>query len=144
MNKQRRAMGALKILAVACGLAMISAGSPVAEERRDKISGIEWTVLQQAPLAAMPAKDEVMGIAEIAPGTAADRHTHAEPEFGYMLQGELVLEVEGEAPRKIRVGDSFAIGAGKAHHARNGGDGPAKVLVIYIVDRGGPLAMPAK
>ena len=147
MVKQRRNLSsALAAIIVASGLAVSLAGRLAAQDRPDinqEIEGIKWAVLQQVALAGMPEKDEIMGIAEIAPGAAAERHTHADHELGYMLQGQLVLEVTGESPRTVSAGDSFAIPAGRTHYAKNAGREPAKALVIYIVDQGRPLAEPA-
>lgn len=105
--------------------------------------GIKRTPLQKIVLTDVAGKEAVMGIAEIAPGIAAGRHTHAGFELGYVLEGGSVLEVEGEPARTISAGESYAIPAGKIHDAKNAGPGPTKVLAIYIVDQGKPLATPA-
>lgn len=104
--------------------------------------GIKRTPLQKVVLTDVSGKEAVMGIAEIAPGVAAGRHTHPGFEIGYVLEGSSVLEIDGEAPRTINAGDSYSIPAGKAHDAKNTGTGPARVLAIYIVDQGKPLAAP--
>ena len=110
MNKHHRNLsGAIATIIVASALVVGSSGSLVGQQRpstNTDIKGIKWTVLQQVALAGMPGKDEMMGIAEIAPGATAERHSHAEYEIGYVLKGEFDLEVEGEATRTIRVGDS--------------------------------------
>ncbi|MBL6082040.1 cupin domain-containing protein [Belnapia sp. T18] len=144
MNGQRRSIvGATALLAVAPGMVVRSAGGLAAQEADHRIEGITWTVLQQVALAGVPGKDQIMGVAEIAPGAAAERHSHAEYEIGYVLQGGFVLEIDGEAPRTIRAGESYAIPAGKIHRAVNSGDGPIRTLAIYIVNQGRPLARPA-
>ena len=43
---------------------------------------------------------------------------------------------------ELKAGDSYAIAAGKAHDAKALGAG-AKVISVYIVDQGKPLATPA-
>lgn len=144
VNLQRRSIvGVTALLAVAPGLVVRPAGSLAAQETDHRIGGIAWTVLQQVALAGVPGKEEIMGIAEIAPGAAAERHSHAEYEIGYVLQGGFVLETDSEAPRTVQAGESYAIPAGKVHRALNNGDGPMRALAIYIVDQGGPLAKPA-
>ena len=60
-----------------------------------------------------------------------------------MLEGALVLEVEGRAPTTLNAGSSWTIDASKVHNARNIGDSPAKTLVVYVVEKGKPLASPA-
>ena len=108
------------------------------------IKGIVWKELEKLPLAADPLKEESIGVATIQPGTPAERHSHAENEIGYVLEGESILEVDGQPSRTIRAGDSFAIPAGKVHRARPGGSVPFKVVVTYIVPKGQPLADPAE
>lgn len=82
----------------------------------------------------------VMGTAEILAGTNAGKHTHPGMEIGYVLNGEAVMEVVGEAPRSVKAGDAYVIPAGKIHDARVTSSSPAKVLAFYLVEKGKPLA----
>jgi len=86
----------------------------------------------------------VTGLAEIQPGIAAGRHVHPGIETGYVLEGETVLSVDGQPDRTMKAGDSFTIPAGVPHDARAVGDKPVKVLGVYIVERGKPLATPVR
>lgn len=108
------------------------------------IKGIVWKELEKLPLALDPSKEESIGVAVIQPSAPAERHSHAENEIGYVLEGESLLEVEGEPSRTIKAGDSFAIPAGRIHRAKPSGSVPLKVVVTYIVAKGQPLAEPAK
>ncbi len=40
----------------------------------------------------------MIGIAEIVPNVNIGRHSHLGPESGYMLEGEMVLLVDGQPP----------------------------------------------
>jgi mannose-6-phosphate isomerase-like protein (cupin superfamily) len=60
------------------------------------------------------------------------------------MEGTLVLMIDGEAPRTLKAGDAFFIPAGKIHDGKNVGNGPLKVFATYIVERGKPVATPAK
>lgn len=88
------------------------------------------------------AREVVLGLAEISAGGAAGRHTHNGPETGYVIEGNTVLEIEGEAPRMLKAGDSYFVPAGKVHDAKAVG-GVAKVVATYVVEKGKPLATPA-
>jgi acyl-CoA thioester hydrolase len=103
--------------------------------------GIKRTVLQRIDIGNN--MEVIVGIAEIAPGGATGRHTHFGIETGYALAGQASLEVEGEAPKLLNAGDSYVIAAGKVHDAKVVGDGPAKVLAVYVVEKRKPLATPA-
>ena len=80
---------------------------------------------------------------EIAPGAAAGRHSHPGIETGYVLEGEVVMEIEGESPRTLVPGDSYLIPAGRIHDVRAVGGRPARALATFVVERGKPLAAPA-
>jgi quercetin dioxygenase-like cupin family protein len=105
--------------------------------------GFKRAVLQKQELSA-PGRDAVVASAEFAPGVSAGRHTHPGEELSYVLEGSLLLEVDGQPPRTLKAGDVFFIPPGKIHDGKNVGSGPAKVLATYIVERGKPVATPAK
>ena len=127
MKATHLAAAALLVLA-ACAAPVLDAQAP----------SIKRTVLQRFDLG--DGREVIMGLAEVPPGTAIGRHTHFGVETGYALAGTSSMEVEGEPPRLLKPGDSYVIPAGKVHDARVVGDQPAKVLAIYIVEKGKPLA----
>ena len=86
----------------------------------------------------------VQVVAEFVPGGVAGKHTHPGEELGYVMEGTLQLEVAGQPPRTLKAGESFFIPAGVVHDGKNVGSGPAKVLATYIVEKGKPVASPAK
>jgi len=86
----------------------------------------------------------VTGIAEIAPGAMAARHTHPGIENAYILEGEASLKVQGQPERMLKAGDSFQIAFTVPHSLRNlNGDKPLKVISTWVVDKDKPLASPA-
>ncbi|MCM2326284.1 MAG: cupin domain-containing protein [Lysobacter sp.] len=104
--------------------------------------GIQRQVLQRA--AGPDGGHEVLLVRiEIAPGAAAGRHSHPGVETGYLLEGEAVMEVDGEAPRRLGPGDTYLIPAGRIHDARAVGARPVTVIATFVVERGKPLATPA-
>ena len=86
----------------------------------------------------------VQALAEFIPGGAAGKHTHPGEELGYVVEGTLELLIEGQPPRVVKAGEAFFVPAGVVHDGRNIGSGPAKVLATYIVEKGKPVASPAK
>jgi quercetin dioxygenase-like cupin family protein len=105
--------------------------------------GIKRTLLQKGDVPVEGAREVVLGVAEIAAGGAAGRHSHNGPETGYVLEGSTLLEIDGEAPRTLKAGDSYFIPAGRVHDAKAHAGGPAKVLATYVVEKGKPLSIPA-
>ena len=84
----------------------------------------------------------VIGLAEIAPAVNIGRHTHNGIESGYVLEGELVLMVQGEPDKPLKPGQSYVIAPGLAHDAKSGASG-AKIIATYVVEKGKPLATPS-
>ena len=104
-------------------------------------SGIKRTPLQKVDFPA--GYNTVTAIAELPPGAAAGRHIHPGAETGYVLEGELELLIEGQPPKTLKAGDSYQIPEGAVHDAKAVGDKPMKVLGVYVVKAGEPLAKPA-
>jgi quercetin dioxygenase-like cupin family protein len=86
--------------------------------------------------------ETVIGMAEIVPNVNIGRHTHPGPESGFMLEGEMVLIVDGQPPKTVKAGESYQVPPGAVHDARTGPQG-AKVIATYVVEKGKPLASPA-
>jgi quercetin dioxygenase-like cupin family protein len=128
MNTQKR-------IAVAICLTGLFAAAATAQA-----PGIKRTLLQRVDIANN--MEVITAVAEIAAGGATGRHSHPGTEMGYTMAGNSILEIDGEAPKAMSAGDSYVIPAGKIHNAKAVGDG-AKVLAVYIVEKGKPLATPA-
>ncbi|MGB3044822.1 MAG: cupin domain-containing protein [Xanthobacteraceae bacterium] len=130
-----------KIVLGSClGLGVLSfalAGAAVAQQ-----GGIKRTPLQKVEFP--DGYVTVTGLAELPPGAAAGRHTHPGIETGYVLEGELNLEIDGQPAKLLKPGDSYQIPAGAVHDAKVHGDKSMKVLGVYVVDKTKPLASPAK
>jgi quercetin dioxygenase-like cupin family protein len=70
-------------------------------------SALTVLLAQQPPF--IPASAEVMtAIVELPPGDpGTPPHRHSGPVFGYLLEGEMTFELEGEPERVICAGDAF-------------------------------------
>jgi len=86
----------------------------------------------------------VTGLAEVLPGHASGPHTHPGIETGYVLEGEVMMSVEGEPEQHLKAGDSFVIPPGAIHDVKSIGSVPAKAISVFVVDKSKPLASPAK
>ena len=104
---------------------------------------IRRTVIQKADV-SVPGREAVVAKVELDEGVAAGRHSHPGDEISYVLEGEGELLIDGEDPRRVKAGESFVIPAGTVHDAVNTGKGPMKLVGVYVVDKGKPLATPAK
>ena len=66
-------------------------------------------LLDQAHLEQGVGPSHVMTVTiQLEPGSAGSPpHRHSGPVFGYLVEGELVFELEGEPERVIRSGEAF-------------------------------------
>jgi quercetin dioxygenase-like cupin family protein len=104
--------------------------------------GIQRTVVHKADV-SVPGREAVIARVEIAPGARAGRHTHPGDEISYVQEGEGEILIEGQPPRNVKAGDGFVIPAGAKHDAHNTGSSPLKLVGVYVVEKGKPLATPA-
>ena len=105
-------------------------------------SGLTRTMVGRADV-SIANREAVVARVEVAPGAKAGRHTHPGDEISYVLEGEATLLIDGQAPRVVKAGESFVIPAGVVHDAHNNGSAPTKLVGVYVVEKGKPLATPA-
>ena len=80
------------------------------------------------------------------PGSpGAPPHRHPVPAFGYVIKGEVIIEVEGESPRVVKAGEAFWEPGGDVIHYRDGNNLPdaesAFVVTMFGV-AGQPMLVP--
>ena len=134
----------LKHCLVVAVLFSLGMAGPVAAQQPSNaapMAPIKRTLLQKVDVPGSNY-ETVTGIAEIVPNVNAGRHTHPGPETGYVLEGEMTLLVEGQPPLALKAGDSYKVPPVAIHDVRTGDKG-TKVLAIYVVEKGKPLASPA-
>lgn len=96
------------------------------------------TLLQSVTPPHIPDGAEAMtAVIEWGPGDAgAPPHRHpGGPCFGYVLEGEMLFELEGEAPRVITAGEAFWEPGGDVIHYSDGNnrdDVPLRFLVTML------------
>jgi quercetin dioxygenase-like cupin family protein len=111
--------------------------------------GSEWktavTVVQQVQPPFIADDAEAMTIVvEYPPGSAGTPpHRHpGGPAFGYMLEGEMLFELEGEPPRVIHAGEAFWEPGGDTIHysdANNRADIRSRFVVTMLCVPGQPM-----
>ncbi len=107
-----------------------------------QVPGLTRTVVARADV-SVPGREAVAARVEVAPGGASGWHTHPGDEISVVNEGEVLLMVAGQPTRKVVAGEGFVIPAGVAHNARNEGSTPTRLVGVYVVEKGKPLASPA-
>ena len=102
------------------------------------------TTLQEVMPPFIPAGAHVMtALVEFPPGDpGTPPHRHSGPAFGYMLEGEMRFELEGEPERVIRAGEAFWEPGGDVIHYSDGNnrsDIPLRYLVTMMCPPGQPM-----
>ena len=131
-------MKSTKLLVVAGIAAALGAGALYAQA-----PGFKRIEVQDRDL-SIPGRHAVQAKAEFDPGGAVGRHTHPGEELSIVLEGQLLLEVDGQPARTVKAGESFFIPAGTIHAGKNTGSGKAVVFATYIVEKGKPVATAVK
>ena len=95
------------------------------------------TVLQDVAPPFIPDGAHGMTVViEYPPGDpGAPPHRHAGPAFGYVLEGEMLFELEGEPPRVLRAGEAFWEPGGDVIHYQDGNnrdDVPLRFTVTML------------
>src|SRR5580698_7513508 len=62
--------------------------------------------------------DGVTTVAEIPPGGSSARHSHPGEDFGYVIEGTIILQVDGKPPLTVRAGEVFFTERGRIRNAR--------------------------
>lgn len=123
-----------KTLILSLTAAVLAFAGPAAAQ------GIKRTPLQDVKY---PAGHHIVTvIAEIPANQLAGRHTHPGVDTGYVLDGEATLLVEGKPDQTLKPGDSYAVPAGVPHDVKTGDKG-LKLMAVYVVEDGKPVATPA-
>ncbi len=117
------------LVALAMGVGVLNAQQP----------GFKRIAVQDRDL-SIPGRHAVQARAEFEPGGAIGRHTHPGEELSIVLEGTLVLEVQGQPAKTLKAGDSFFVPAGVVHAGKNPGQSRAIVFATYIVEKGKPVA----
>lgn len=102
------------------------------------------TVVQEVEPPFVPAGAHAMTIiVEFPPGNPGNPpHRHSGPCFGYVLDGEMVFELEGEPERVIRAGEAFWEPGGDVIHYQDGNnrdDIPVRFIVTMLCEPGKPM-----
>ena len=123
--------------AVLVGMVWLSTGAAAADDAK-------VTPLTAKELSGFPGKEGVMLTVEYAPGASSARHRHNAHTFVYVLEGSIVMQVEGGPPVTLGPGQTFYESPTDVHAvSRNASSSqPAKFLVFLLKDAGAPPVAP--
>jgi quercetin dioxygenase-like cupin family protein len=107
----------------------------------DDLAGkLKRTELQRHP-SSIPGREIVQVLTEIPAGVESGWHQHPGEEVGYILAGNVRMEIHGRSELTLHAGDPFLIPPRTPHNALDLGPDTGQMLSTYIVEVGEPLAV---
>ena len=104
------------------------------------------TPLLTKELPGVPGKEASMLTVEYAPGQASSPHRHNASTFVYVLEGSVVMQVQGGKAMTLGPGETFYESPDDVHVvSRNASDTKsARILVFFVKEKGTPASVPVK
>jgi quercetin dioxygenase-like cupin family protein len=104
------------------------------------------TPLMSEVLTDISGKEGLMITVEYAPGGSSPIHRHNAHAFVYVLEGSIVMQVQGGKQVTLTPEQTFYEGPNDVHVvSRNASTtAPAKFLVVLVKDKSAPVVVPVK
>ena len=99
------------------------------------------TILQRAELTGVKGKEALLVLRDLPPGAESGKHMQSGNEIVYILEGAVILEMQGKPPVTLKAGEAFQTKPGEVHNVKNASPTtPGKALAFYVTKKGAPLA----
>jgi quercetin dioxygenase-like cupin family protein len=121
---------------VAIGVAAGAAG--IHGLKAQPAPSVKRTVLLKQDM-TIPGREAVLALVEIPPGGREGRHTHPAEVYGFVQEGTITLEVQGQPTKTLKAGDVFSIPPETIHEGTNNGTVTAKLSAVFVAEKGKPL-----
>ena len=135
-----------KLVTILCALAVIgTAGVAFAQQpaggATPPVSPIKRTILQRADVPGTNL-ELIYASLEVSAGFRAGRHNHPGVVMAQIVDGTFRLQVDGQPEQLFQAGESFTL-PDRIVHNEGSTDKPVKLNVVYVLEKGKPLASPA-
>lgn len=128
------------VLVVAFALGAFAMSSPEAGAQTEYKPKVNATTLADAPLIGVAGRKVIIKHFEIPPGYVGGKHFHSGQVFVYVLEGEITVEMEGDAPLTLKPGELFQEPLGRVMLGKNlSADDAVKIVVFQIGEEGKPM-----
>jgi quercetin dioxygenase-like cupin family protein len=130
--------GAIFVLGLFVGLGVAGRGN--AMQQHAKVAE-----LYKADLVTSDGKEASVFLAELGPGANMGKHYHPGDAFAYILDGTMLLEIEGGKSVTLKAGQSGSLPPRTVHDDKNASQTASlKFLVFHVAKKGDPLAVPVQ
>ena len=102
------------------------------------------TSLFETSLSDLEDRDGMMVIVEYPPGVTSARHRHNAHTFVYVLEGSVIMQVDGGQRVTLGPGQTFYENPDDVHAVSMNASmtEPAKILVFFVKRAGAPVTVP--
>ena len=137
---------ALAILAPAQGSAQVNAPAAAQADKAPAADDTRVTPLLVRPFDDIPGKEGMVLTVEYAPGASTEAHRHDAHTFVYVLEGAILMQVQGGEAVTLKAGQTFYESPTDVHTvSRNASTTePARFLVFFVKNRDKAPVLPAK
>ena len=106
----------------------------------------EVAVLFKQDLTDISGKAGLMLAVEYAPGESSPSHRHNSHTFVYVLEGSVVMQVQGGEEKTLMAGQTFYENPNDIHSVSKNASAtePAKILVFFIKESDAPASLPVE
>ena len=133
MKRKLVVLSAISVVLTAMGFTALHAQQAAAAIKRETVLKQDMTI---------PGREVIMAEVELPPGTSEGLHSHPTAElFGFVVDGEISVEIEGKPPATLKAGDHFYFAPGVVHQNSNRSSAPAKTYVVFVAEKGKPLTV---
>lgn len=116
-----------------------------AQAKEEYVSTAELETVLQDDLVALPGNEAHIIRAEFPAGWVGERHYHTGDVFVYVLEGEFVVDVDGEGRKRFGAGEVYHEAVDTVMQARNPGTEVAtKAIIFQVGPKGTPLMIKAE
>lgn len=122
---------------VACGLCAASGFAATEANAQTAAPGVKRTVLSTTDGPAT-GYETMIALLEFAPNAVVLRHTHFGMESAYLLEGGFTVQVQGQADRVMKPGETYQVPALLPHGGVAGAQ-PVKILANFTLEKGKPF-----
>jgi quercetin dioxygenase-like cupin family protein len=101
-------------------------------------------MLMQKSFDDLPGREGVMLTVEYPPGDSSPKHRHNAHTFVYVLEGSIIMQVEGGEQVTLKPGGTFYETPDDIHIVSMNASKtePAKALVFFVKREGAPITVP--
>jgi quercetin dioxygenase-like cupin family protein len=127
---------------IALSFALLSTAATVRAADPAKEATVKPLLTQELP--DLPGKEALMLTVEYPPGGSSAAHRHNADVFVYVLEGSVVMQVDGQQPVTLTPGQTFHEKPTDIHRtsANASKTAPAKFLVFIVKDKGKATTTP--